>query len=352
MPAPIPCPLTLITGFLGSGKTTLIKEMLAHETFANTMVIVNEFGEIGIDHSLMRASTEEVILLPSGCLCCTLRGDLRDLLRDLVARRLAAEIGFDRVVLETTGLADPAPILHTLLTDPVLAEHYRMDGVVTVVDAVTGAANLRRSTAAQRQVALADLVVLSKTDLPEAQPQARSPRPQIARLNPAAEIVPVVQGRLPPDRLRHLGHFDAAMSGSMSGVSARAWIATRVPAADPEHLSRIRTVSWEVEAPLTASRFDLWMDVLMARRGADVLRFKGIVHLQDMAYPFAVHGVQHIFHPPLPLTGWQAPDRHSRFVMIVQDFSDDEVAALCDALAIVPLTEHLLTTGYLGESTA
>lgn len=201
-----PVPVTLLTGFLGSGKTTVLNTLLRHPGFARTAVIVNEFGEIGLDHELVLCSTESMVLLQSGCMCCTLRGDLQETLIELTDRHQAGEIGFDRVVIETSGLADPAPILHTLLTDRQLAERYALDGIVTTVDAATGPHSLQTHQEARRQVALADLILLTKTDLPDAQGAATLQ--EISRLNPGAIAQTVTCGAVQPELLNALGHFD------------------------------------------------------------------------------------------------------------------------------------------------
>ncbi|MGE4326491.1 MAG: GTP-binding protein [Pseudodonghicola sp.] len=347
-----PLPLTLLTGFLGSGKTTVLNRLLSHPDLARTAVIVNEFGEIGLDHDLVRSSSDSMVLLQSGCLCCALRGDLLETLEELAERREAGELEFDRVVIETTGLADPAPILHTLMTAPSLADRFTLDGVVTTVDAVTGAATLDRYEEARRQVALADLLLLTKTDLPEA--AAEAARHAIAALNPAAPLLTVTDGRVDPQALTGLGHFDL----TMKSAEAQAWLRQEaVP--EPQllgtealrHLDEIRSVSWATDAPITAAAFDAWMDMLMARRGEDILRFKGLIHLTDVPHPFVAHGVQHIFHPPVPLKDWQGEDRRTRLVMIVRDFTDPELQDLFAFLKSMPAETAALPVGYLSAET-
>ncbi|MFT3689011.1 CobW family GTP-binding protein [Paenirhodobacter sp.] len=341
-----PIPITLLTGFLGSGKTTVLNTLLRHPDFARTAVIVNEFGAVGLDHELVVATTETMVLLQSGCVCCALRGDLLDTLIDLDARR--DELGFGRVVIETTGLADPAPILHTLLTSVDLSERFAVDGVVVTVDAATGLASLREHEEARRQVALADLVLLIKTDLPEAQDAVRQ---EIAALT-AAPVLAVVNGAVDPARLTGLGHFDP----SMKAAQAQAWLRQEVVPephltglAAQKHLDAIRAVSWVVDKPLSATAFDLWMEILMARRGGDILRFKGLIYLEDMPHPFVVHGVQHIFHPPVLLRDWQGTDRRTKLVLIVRDFTDPELEDLFAALTSVEVAGHELPGGYLSQ---
>lgn len=346
-----PVPITLLTGFLGSGKTTVLNTILRHADCARTVVIINEFGEIGLDHELVVATTETMILLQSGCMCCSLRGDLLDTLIELSERREAGQLNFDRVIIETTGLSDPAPILHTLLTSVDLFECYAIDGVVVTVDAAIGFDSLVRQEEARRQVALADLILLTKTDLPEA--NEAIVRDQLGALNGAAPIEVAIGGDVQPARLFGLGHFDPAMKSE----TAQTWLGlagVHVPKLLDldalKHLDAIRSVSWVIDEPLTAAIFDIWMDVLMARWGGDILRFKGLVHLKDEPHPFVMHGVQHIFHPPVMLKDWQGEDRRTKFVMIVRDFTDPELKALFDTLSSFQVTDHVLPSGYLSAA--
>ncbi|RWR27375.1 GTP-binding protein [Sinirhodobacter populi] len=348
-----PVPITLLTGFLGSGKTTILNTLLQHPDFNGTAVIVNEFGEIGLDHELVVSSTETIVLLQSGCMCCALRGDLLDTLIELAERRSAGELEFERVVIETTGLSDPAPILHTLLTSVDLSEQFAVDGVVVTLDAATGLNSLRTQEEARRQVALADLILLTKTDLPEA--QERPIRKEIAMLNAAAPVEVVSNGAVEPARLIGLGHFDLTMKSQ----AAQEWLRQEtVPVPELvdldalKHLDAIRSASWVIEEPLSATVFDIWMDLLMARRGNDILRFKGLIHLKDVPHPFVVHGVQHIFHPPVLLSDWQGDDRRTKLVMIVRDFTDPELQDLFSALNSFQVTEHVLPGGYLSAEVA
>lgn len=348
-----PVPITLLTGFLGSGKTTVLNGLLRHPDFGRAAVIINEFGEIGLDHELVVSTTETMVLLQSGCMCCALRGDLLDTLIELAERRAAGELVFDRVMIETTGLADPAPILHTLLTSMDLSERFVTDGVVVTVDAATGAGTLLRHEEARRQVALADLLLLTKTDLPQADEAAV--RREIAALNPAAPVAVALHGRINARRLAGLGHFDPAMKSSQ----VRDWMRQEaVPAphltdmAALKHLDAIRAISWVIDEPISANAFDLWMEMLMAQRGADLLRFKGLIHLQDVPHPFVVHGVQHIFHPPVLLTDWQGEDRRSKLVLILRDFTDPELQDLFSALSSIAVSEPVLPVGYLSAEVA
>lgn len=339
-------PITLLTGFLGSGKTTVLNALLRHPDFGRTAVIVNEFGEIGLDHELVVSSSDSLVLLESGCMCCALRGDLLETLLDLAERREAGELFFDRVAIETSGLADPAPILHTLLTDPTLAMDFNLNGVVTTVDAATAVQTLARHEEARRQAGLADLILLTKTDLPEACEAAV--RGALSDLNASAPVVTVTDGRIDPAVLADLGHFDLEMRADR----VAAWIGDApVPSGDGlgslDHLDSIRSISWEIETPVSASQFDFWMDLLMAQKGEDILRLKALIHLTDVPYPFVVHGVQHIFHPPVLLKDWEGEDRRSKFVMIVRDFTDPELREMFESLQSLAVTDHELPYGYL-----
>jgi G3E family GTPase len=226
-------PVTLLTGFLGSGKTTVLNHVLKQPDMAATAVVVNEFGEIGLDHLLVERSSEDVVLLNSGCLCCTVRGDIVDTLTNLFVDRVKGKIPyFTRVAIETTGLADPAPILHTLMTDPIVAARYMLDGVVTTVDAVNGAATLDKQPEAVKQAAVADRLLLTKTDLADS-----ATRQEIEALHPSAVIVPVAQGAVDPARLFNIGFYDPATKS----VDVGAGCATRRSRAAMTMGTNIRT---------------------------------------------------------------------------------------------------------------
>ncbi len=343
-------PVTLLTGFLGAGKTTLLNAVLSDASSGRVAVIVNEFGEAGLDHDLIEEASDEVVLMRSGCLCCSVRGDLARTMAGLMARRDAGELSFERVVIETTGLADPGPILQTLLIDLFLAEKTRMDGVVTVVDAAHGPATLDAQFEAVSQVAMADLIVLSKTDLvPPA--QVREFEARLRAINPGARILHAVRGDGTAGHLwglsglRHgasIADVTAWTTGAtsagppatpdplanLSGLSP----ARATPAPHAPHDSRIGTASVVLEAPVAAEAFDLWLDTLISLRGPDILRVKGIVFLEDADTPFVFHGVQHIFDPPVPMRDWRGGDRRSRIVVIARDISRPELQYSLDML--------------------
>ena len=330
-------PVTLLTGFLGAGKTTLLNAILTNATEPKIAVIVNEFGEAGLDHDLIEAVDEDIVLMQSGCLCCSIRGDLSRTLQDLAARRQEDRLTFDRVVIETTGLADPAPILQTFLLDTYLAKNFRIDGVVTVVDAATGPDTLNRQFEAVSQVAMADLLVLSKTDL-VSESTSSAFKIRLRSLNPTADILRADRGVVPITALwdlsgmRHQGTSDQAIAWltptaprdpleNLSGFARSATPSVSVS----QHDARIGSASIILDDPIRPDAFDLWLDTLIKLRGHDILRVKGIVHLFGIEMPFVFHGVQHLFDPPVPLNDWQGKNRQSRIVVIARDMTRSDL---------------------------
>jgi G3E family GTPase len=331
-------PVTLLTGFLGSGKTTVLNHILKQPGMAETAVIVNEFGEIGLDHLLVESATDDIVLLNSGCLCCTVRGDIADTLLNLFVGRASGKVPhFVRVVIETTGLADPAPILHTLISDPLVAARYLLDGVVTTVDAVNGAGTLDRQPEAIKQAAVADRLLLSKIDLADpdvlAELQAR-----LATLNPSAPIIRVAQGEIDPALLFNLGFYDP----QSKSVDVQRWLRDEAFAGehdhdhehghDPQlldpnrHDDRIRAFCITREQPISWAALSTWLDALATMRGDDLLRLKAIVALSDRPEePVVVHGVQHLFHPPVLLPQWPSEDRRTRMVFITRDLPREAI---------------------------
>jgi len=316
-----PIPVTVLTGFLGAGKTTLLNRLLKHPDMTGSAVLINEFGEIGLDHLLVEKLDEDTVLLNAGCLCCTIRGDLQRALHDLA---LKAEAGHDirRVLIETTGLADPAPILQTLMSDPIALRSFRLDGVVTVVDAVLGAATLDAQIEAVKQAAVADRLILSKTDIASAD-QISTLETRLNALNPGAPIQRVVQGDIAPDFLFGAGGFDPA--GKIADVAA--WLMAEAAHHhhhhhhDPNrHDARIQAFGLTFTEPLPWEGLASWLEMLAITRGASILRMKAILNLQGEDRPVVLHGVQHVFHPPERLAAWPAGhDRYSRIVFILRD---------------------------------
>lgn len=331
-------PVTVITGFLGSGKTTVLNHLLTGPELADTAVIINEFGEVGLDHLLVRGSTENLILLNNGCLCCTVRGDLIETFLDLEARLSSGEISpFRRVAIETTGLADPAPILHTLMADPTVTLRWRLQGVITTVDAVNGARTLLASKEALKQVAVADRILLTKSDIASAEDLA-AVRAQLRGLNPDTPVVDVVEGRVDPSEIFDVGFY--AIEGKAADVSR--WLHEEKHNVghgphgserhhghrhDPNrHDDSIKAHCIIIDEPVSWNAFSYWLELLAALRGDEMLRVKGIVAVSDHpGQPFIVHGVQHVFHPPVRLDTWPSDDRRTRIVFITRDMDTDDL---------------------------
>ena len=317
-------PVNLITGFLGSGKTTLLQRLLRSPALANTAVLVNEFGEVGLDHLLLEAVDAETVILQSGCVCCTIRGDLADAMRALYSKRERGLVPrFDRLAIETTGLADPAPIVATLVAEPVLRHHFRLGSIVTTIDAVNGARHLAMNPESVKQVAVADRLVVTKSDL--ALPASiRALGAELARLNPAAPILDAQADPLAADDLMTSDVYDPA---SKPAEVAR-WLRREVlpHASHPAHHGHdrsrhgpdIHAFCLTFEQPLDWAGFGIWLTMLLHVHGNNVLRVKGILNVVDVATPVVIHGVQHIVHPPAHLARWPDNDRRSRIVFIVR----------------------------------
>ncbi|WGF89058.1 CobW family GTP-binding protein [Marinivivus vitaminiproducens] len=305
----------LLTGFLGAGKTSLLTRLLALPELAGTAVLVNEIGEVGLDHLLIEEVDEDVVLLKSGCVCCTIRGDLKDAIVRLHERSQRGRIpAFDRLVIETTGLADPAPVVATLTVDPMLRHHFRMGNVVTVIDAVTGVGNLDAYPEAVRQVASADCLVLSKTDLASAE-EVDTLESRLRGLNPTATIRRSDPCLRPEAALLSDDLHDARTRREDVGR----WLAHAADAhADPFRHDGIGVFTLEADTPLEWTRFALWLSLLLNRHGQDVLRLKGVVHVTGSDTPVVVQGVQHIIHKPLHLEAWPEGRPATRIVVIAR----------------------------------
>lgn len=335
-------PVTLITGFLGSGKTTLIARLLRHPAMNRVAVVINEVGEIGIDHDLVTMSSENVSLLANGCLCCTVRTDLQDTLRELFGQRRAGQIpDFDRVVIETTGLADPAPVIQTLASDTMLGAQYRLDGVVTLVDAVNGGEQLQTQPEAAKQAAVADLLVISKEDLATPD-QVAALVASLKEINGHAAVRHSVMGEIEPAELVGLGLGSSRAGpgtlrflGELDGADAEggAYLAGRLP---NRHDPAIRTLSLRFDKPFDWTTFAAALDLLIGLRGSDLLRLKGIVNVEGE--PVVVQGVQHVMHPAVRLDRWPSDDRRSRLVFITRRIEEQTIRALFDAVGAVGAT--------------
>ncbi len=311
-------PVSIITGFLGSGKTTLLRRLLGDPRMGMTAVLVNEFGEVGLDHLLLRKVDEDIVLLNSGCLCCSVRDDLVETLDDLSAKRRARSIpDFTRAVIETTGLADPAPVIHTLVSDPSLTVAYRLAGMVTTVDASHGEGQLDQFPEAVKQAAMSDRLVITKTDLADAGAVAHL-RTRLAALAPAAVTFDATLERGPgPDALFDCGAYTA--DGKIADV--RGWLNSEADAAPSAHRhdDRIGTFCLTADDPLDWTAFTQWLALLLANRGEQLLRIKGLINVAGRARPVVIHGVQHVFYPPSELGDWPDSDHRSRIVFITRD---------------------------------
>ena len=315
-------PVHLITGFLGSGKTTLLHRALASPAFANTAVVVNEFGEVALDHLLLQRVDSDTVVLSTGCVCCTLRTDLGVALRDLFDKRERGRVPpFDRLVLETTGLADPAPILFTLTADPVLRHHFRLGSVVTTIDAVNGAQHLVRHLESVKQVAVADRMVVTKTDLVD-RARVDGLRAAVRRYNPTAPLFETPDASLAFDRLFTAEIFDSPQRAGdpPSGRRAPGTSSSTSDGGDAidQHTQEITAVSLIVDVPLDWTAFGMWLTMLLHAHGDDVLRVKGILQIRGVPTPVVIHGIHHLVHPPTSLPRWPTADHRSRLVLIVR----------------------------------
>jgi len=330
-------PVTLITGFLGSGKTTLISKLVRHPEMQGAAVVINEVGEIGIDHDLVTLSSENITLLANGCICCSVRTDLQETLRDLFARRRSGELpDFDRVIVETTGLADPAPVVQTLSSDTLLAAQFRLDGLVTLVDAVNAQHQLEHQSEAVKQIALADRIFITKSDLVESASMAALQQ-AVHAINPGAEQTLIVQGEIEPKLLIGLGLASArASQATLSFLGESLEKTKETPArylGDKalQHDPRIKTVSLRFDKAFTWATFSAAMELLTTLRGPDMLRVKGIVNVEGN--PVVVQGVQHIFHPPVTLDRWPSADTGTRLVFITRNIEAATIRNLLTAVS-------------------
>ncbi len=332
--API-TPVTVLTGFLGSGKTTLLNRIVSDPRFADSAILVNEWGEIPIDHALVRSASENVVTLPTGCICCRVTGDVVRALRELHFQRVEGKVGaFRRVVIETTGLADPAPLLRTLVEMPVVAARYALGGVVATVDAEYGMGTLDENAEAVKQAAMADRIVVTKVD--RASDRALGIlEARLRALNPGAALLRAIRGDLDPERL-----FDAGLHRSQGAPDSKGWLnagayrSFAAPAAGGSaHDARIRSFAWRWEAPWTWEDLEAALETLVDLQGARILRLKGLVNVANEPGPAAVHGVQHTIYPLTTLPDWPDEDRGTRLVFIGRDLEERAVAQILESFA-------------------
>lgn len=320
-------PVTLLTGFLGSGKTTVLNHLLRHLPL--TAVVMNEFGEIGLDHQLLEESRGPLALLSGGCVCCQIQGTLAPTLKNLYMARSSGKLPpYERIIIETTGIADPAPILDTLLNERWLAARHKLDGVVTTVDAQFGAQQLQAHAEAARQVAMADRLLLTKTDLASPE-QVDALTARLAELNPGAPVHPVLNGEIDPALVTHLGLFNPLdkhpdvvkwLAHQRYKPAARSLLGGK-PRVEPPpaHDPRIQSFSLSFEQPLEWHGVLSALEMLQAFRPQNLLRMKALVNVKGQPKPLVLHGVQHLLYPPVELAEWPDDDRRSRFVFITSD---------------------------------
>jgi G3E family GTPase len=314
-------PVTLLTGFLGAGKTTLLAKLIRDPRFSDTALVINEFGDVGLDHVLVDAGPEAIIEMSSGCLCCTIRGDIRQSLLMLLERSERGEIPlFSRLIVETTGLADPAPVVHTLLADPRLVRRYKLAQIVTVVDAVHGLETIAAHAEAAKQIAVADLLLLSKTDIVPPSPQLLQ---VLQALNPMVTPQAEIDLRLLAGDINRF-HIDAKTT------DVRGWLAAEAANTHAHHHGHdvnrhghdIQAYCLTLDAPISRMAFGMAMELLAANQGADLLRVKGIVKLVEHPdQPVIIHAVQHMMHDPVRLDRWPDDDQRSKLVFIVRNIS-------------------------------
>src|SRR6266446_3108587 len=304
-------PVTLITGCLGSGKTTLLQRLLLDPALSDTAVLINEFGEIGLDHHLLERIDETMVMLQSGCVCCTIRGELSTAIKNLHSRRERGLLPpFRRLVIESTGLADPFPILSTVRSDPVLRHHFCLGNVITTVDAVNGARQLDAQPESIKEVAVADRLVLTKTDLATAEVANRLTK-RLHHMNPGAPLWRAAEDDLDANAL-------LSAEGDVTERRQPAGRDGHAPGDDHRHADDIRTLALSFDEPIDWTRFGIWLTMLLHRHGDELLRVKGILNVADAATPVAVHAVQHLVHPPRHLSAWPDGDRRSRLVFIAR----------------------------------
>ena len=343
-----PVQVSLLTGFLGSGKTTLLNKLVKHPDMVETAVLINEFGEIGLDHQLVERIDDNTVLLNAGCLCCTIQGDLVNALSDLYIKRIKEEVPyFRRVLIETTGLADPAPIIHTLMNAPVVSNRFALDGIITTVDAVNAEGELNRHPESVKQAAVADRLVITKSDLAEKE-DLEILEERLDALNPGAPRERVVMGDIAPKKLFDTGLYDP----KTKSIDVRRWL--REEAYKPEaqdhhhdhhhdhdhhhhndvnrHDESIAAFCMSRDEPIDWEAFVAWVRILIGQHGEKLLRIKGILNIAGRENPIAVHGVQHMFHDPAELPEWPDDDRRSRIVFITHDLDRSVIEDKLDSL--------------------
>lgn len=334
----VPLAFSILTGFLGSGKTTLLNRLLHHDDMSNAAVIINEFGEIGLDHLLVEKADEDIVLeMSSGCLCCTMRGDLVDTIQGLLSRRDRGEVkAFDRIVIETTGLADPAPVLHTVMNHPYLVHRLRLEGVWTTIDAINGEATLDQFVEAVKQAAVADRIILTKTDMLDDAQDLEKLLLRLKQLNPTATVLNAAENEADPKSLFGCGLYNPETKSN----DVVKWLRTEaLEGHDHNHTHDVNRHDDHIKAfcishdeAIKSNDFNLFIEILLTTYGANLLRIKGIVKLaENPDKPIVIHGVQHVFHPPAQLECWPDDDHSTRIVFITKDVNEAELSKLLNS---------------------
>jgi G3E family GTPase len=347
-------PISILTGFLGAGKTTFLNQILENAELKNTAIIINEFGDISLDHLLVETADEAIIELSSGCLCCTVQGDLVNTLNDLLGRLDEGSINLDRIIIETTGLADPAPILHVAMAHPRLSTRLRLESIITLIDAVNAQSTLDNHEEAVKQAAVADLLILSKSDLIENNIEKDALITRLEHLNPSAKILDRQRDEISPNSFFNHGLYDH----NSKSLDVQRWLKDEADNSHDSHVhddhhahhhhkhnvnrhdAHIHSISITSDEAIDSIALQLFLDLLSSHHGPNLLRFKGIVKIKENPeQPVVIHGVQHIFHPPHTLPAWPDESRQTKLVMITKDMDEEFVKGLFNAFNNVPATD-------------
>ena len=325
--------ITVLTGFLGSGKTTILSSLIKQKQMANAAIIINEFGEVGLDHDLIETTDENVIELQNGCICCTIQGDLKTTLLNLLKKMEKGDISpFNHVIIETTGLADPVPIIHTLMTSLDLQRIYSIDGVITVVDAINGDSTYNAHEEAVKQTAFADRIILSKTDIADKE-KVNSLTKRIKAINPKVTIIESDKNSLPVLKVLGLNDYNP----QNKDWNVREWLEIEKNKSSSHshnhhhehdvnrHGEDIKTFAMVTSQPVSMTSVNFFLELLMSQMGENILRIKGILDIKGQSRPAVIHGVQHVFHPLEWLEKWPSNDKQSRLVFITKNINKDTI---------------------------